>query len=86
LLFNKHGQFGPSYPEKRRNEMKKFKWIWIFQGILSFIGAMLMTSPLRSPVSDLTLTILIVGGFIIFMLGMTLELFVQKVKHIWGKP
>lgn len=66
--------------------MKKFKWIWIFQGILSFIGAMLMTSPLRSPVSDLTLTILIVGGFIIFMLGMTLELFVQKVKHIWGKP
>jgi hypothetical protein len=60
--------------------MTKFEWIWIPQGLLCFLGVILMVSTLLGPMSELLKFIVIMGGFCIFMIGLFLEEIVQKFK------
>jgi|GEM_PF-2508711 len=64
--------------------MTKFEWIWVPQGFLCIIGVILMATPLFGPMAELTKFIVIMVGFVLFLVGMELDAIVQKFKT-WRK-
>jgi hypothetical protein len=64
--------------------MTKFEWIWVPEGLLCIIGATLMALPFLGPMAELTKFFVIMGGFILFIVGIELKAIVQEFKT-WRK-
>jgi hypothetical protein len=70
----------------KRRKMAKCDWLWVPEGILCILGAVIMVTPVMGPMSDMLKLIVIVVGFGMFMLGLFLDEVVQCFKKFKKNP